>query len=100
MKLELYIKPCPWCRETPKISFPYEQETWEWYIFCQNIHCLMKPRSPQVWIRKTQKADLNKICFKVEKLVLKWNTNNPFQVIDKTIIDLAPLNLPPFMYIP
>jgi hypothetical protein len=99
MKLELYIKPCPWCRETPKVSLPYSNETWQWKIKCLNGLCLMQPESPYVNIRKTQKTDLNHICFKVEKLVNKWNTNNPFPVKDKKIIDLAPLNLPPFMYV-
>lgn len=98
MKLELYIKPCPWCRETPQVSFPVNttEETWSWKIYCYNDDCLMRPESPVVNIRKTQKKDLNHICFKVEKLVEKWNTNNPFKVKDKTIIDLTPLNLQPF----
>lgn len=100
MKLEVLIKPCPWCRVTPKMVLPnHEPSTWLWLIQCQNGSCTIKPESPYVVLRKTTKKDLNKIYSKVEELALKWNTNNPFPVIDKTVIDLTPLNLPS-MYIP
>lgn len=70
------LKPCPWCKKTPRFYMMYE-ETWLPHIYCANNDCKVQPKSKYVPIRKKQKIDLQTIKDKIEILIGYWNDNNP-----------------------
>lgn len=88
MNLEIILCPCPWCRETPELHMPIDDDTWKWSIFCANIKCRMKPESPYVSIRKTSKTIRSRFLNKVKELAQKWNQGNPIPAKDKKVVDL------------
>ena len=91
MEIEVELRPCPWCRQTPDIYMPIEEETWIWEIKCKNILCTMKPRSPHISIRKTSKIYLIRLFLKLCDLAEKWNHGNPFPAFEAKSIDLTPI---------
>ncbi len=91
MKIKLILRPCPWCRKTPDIWMPIQEETWQWKIKCINPDCGMKPESPHVSIRKSNKKEFYAFHGKVERLCSLWNHNNPFKAFEAKIINLASL---------
>lgn len=91
MKIEVVLKPCPWCKKTPDIWMPIEGDTWCWLIQCNNYYCRMKPKSPHVSIRKTTKSDFFLWHGKVESLAHRWNAGNPFKAFEMKVIDLERL---------
>lgn len=98
MKVEIILKPCPWCRKTPKTWLPLDNsddplnETWLWYIYCDNRKCEMRPRSPHVSIRKTTKTSLPRIMAKIAHLANRWNEGNPCEAYEKLIVDLSKID--------
>lgn len=91
MKIEVVLKPCPWCRKTPDIWMPVEGVTWCWQIQCDNNECWMKPKTGHVSIRKTTKKDFFSFHGKVERLAHIWNGGNPFKAYEMKVIDLEHL---------
>ncbi len=93
MKLEVVLKPCPWCKKTPELELPISDKgdgkTWCWAICCRNPECLMQPRSPHVNLRKAQKNDSYQVKFKMGKLADKWNTGNNTIAFEKKIVDIT-----------
>lgn len=89
MQVEIILKPCPWCYNTPDIYMPIpEDETWCWKILCINPLCKMHPESPHVSIRNTSKTDFLMFRNKLESLVDRWNGGNLLRAKDKKIIQL------------
>ena len=91
MKLEVVLKPCPWCRKTPEIYMPIGDGTWCWDIRCANESCSMKPKTPYVSIRNTTKYMFDNFYEKLRYMANTWNGGNPFPPYDMKVIDLAPL---------
>ena len=91
MKLELILKPCPWCKKTPELEMPIPDDTWCWNIQCRNPSCAVNPKSKHVSIRNTNKTQFFSFHGKVEKLVLGWNYGNLCKPYEKKVIDLAML---------
>lgn len=91
MKIEIILKPCPWCHKTPDIWMPIEGTTWCWSIWCMNRDCHMKPRAPYVSIRNTTKKDFFSFHGKIERLVHTWNGGNPMKAFEMKVIDLSSL---------
>ena len=91
MKIEVVLKPCPWCRKTPDIWMPIEEGTWCWDIRCNYSGCRMKPRSPHVSIRKNTKKEFFLFHGKLENLSNIWNGGNPFPGYELKVIDMSTL---------
>lgn len=92
MKIEVIIKPCPWCKQTPDLNMPIDNltncdGTWCWYIQC--FKCKMKPKSPYVSLRKTTKTDPFRIGKKLEELAHMWNEGNDYKAYEKKVVDLS-----------
>ncbi len=85
MKIELELKPCPWCKFTPNLYMPIGQDTWIWQICCER--CNVAP-SCSVSIRKSAKTNFARFCYKVKELQAKWNGGNPMPAYEKKVIDL------------
>ena len=88
--VEAPLKPCPWCKKTPKLLMPLdngmkeEEETWMWKIYCDcDVHS-----GAHISIRKTSKTNLIRFLDKVDELFNKWNENNPVKAYEKKILDL------------
>ncbi len=94
-KAEIMIKPCPWCKKTPSIWLPIDNDwvdnklmgkaSWEWWIGCYN--CKVKCRT-HVTIRKSQKTTLSKCLMKLNLLASQWNENNPEKAYENVIVNL------------
>lgn len=76
------IKPCPWCKKTPRfymflghLNAPVE--TWLPEIQCRGEGCKVHPKSKYIPIRKKQKANPIIIKEKIEKVIAYWNDDNP-----------------------
>lgn len=91
MKLEVVLRPCPWCRKTPELWMPIPEKTWCWWVVCDNKDCHMKPRSPHVSIRNTTKKNFVSFYYKIERLAHTWNGGNPICPYEMKIIDLEKL---------
>ena len=91
MKIELILKPCPWCNETPTIWMPISQDTWLWKVECDNNKCLMRPKSPHVAFRNTSKTDFLRFVDKIHLMAEMWNIRNPRLARDKKVIDVSAL---------
>jgi hypothetical protein len=91
MKIELILKPCPWCKKTPDIWMPIEDDTWCWKIMCINTHCRIKPSTAHVSIRKSAKTNFWNFHDKLEKIVCGWNYGNEGKPYEKKLIDLEEL---------
>lgn len=91
MKIEVVLKPCPWCRKTPDIWMPIEEVTWCWHIRCVNKECHMKPQSPHVSIRKNAKCEFFSFHRKLELLAHTWNGGNPLPPFEIKVVDLSQL---------
>jgi len=91
MKIEVILKPCPWCRQTPDIWMPISEPTWCWKILCMNLDCNMRPSSPHVAIRNTTKKNFYQFHNKLENLAFSWNGGNPFRPYEMKVIDLKEL---------
>lgn len=89
MKLNLVLKPCPWCRKTPTLWMPIEEDTWCWNIECHSQSCKMKPKSPHVSFRKSAKTQYFSFYSKLEGLCFMWNYRNPFNAFECKQIDLT-----------
>lgn len=87
--VEAPLKPCPWCKKTPKLLMPLDQkdagdETWMWKIYCDcDVHS-----GAHISIRNTSKTNLGRFLDKVDELFNKWNENNPVKAYEKKILDL------------
>ena len=88
MKLEVVLKPCPWCRKTPDIFMPIVEDTWCWEIQCNNQDCWMKPKTRHVAIRKTTKKEFIAFHAKIDRLAHIWNGGNPMKAYEMKVIDL------------
>ena len=76
--VEVIIKPCPWCKKTPRLVVPYEnEETWNCIIYCINKECKIQPSTNIVDIRNTSKTIWERFINKINFLVNNWNTGNP-----------------------
>src|SRR5271167_3430894 len=91
------LKPCPWCRKTPKFYMflgagGQKQETWLPEIHCSNYECSMVAKTKYIPIRKKQKKDPVVIKEKLERLIARWNDNNPLiatEGIELDFIEIA-----------
>lgn len=88
MKIEIVLKPCPWCDKTPEVFFPTSGDTWCWYIYCGHKECSMTPKSHYVAIRKTSKYTPKAIIKKLTILANRWNKGNPRVAREMKVIDL------------
>jgi hypothetical protein len=86
------LAPCPWCRKTPQLVTPVDESTWCWTIKCSNYQCLVRPKAPNVCIRKTQKTSIVAIEQKLVELFRRWNQNNPFLPFEAKVIKYSSLN--------
>lgn len=85
------LKPCPWCKKTPELWMPVNDDTWKWEIVCRTQECKMKPRSPHVSIRKTTKESIEKIAEKLAILAEMWNSGNDCVAFEYKIVDTGPI---------
>lgn len=88
MKIEVILKPCPWCRCTPELVMPIEDPTWLWYIECRNPQCKARPRAPYTAFRNSAKNEFYTFAAKLQELVSKWNDNNFLAPYEMKVIDL------------
>ena len=92
MKIELALKPCPWCKRTPDINMPIpDDQTWSWYIECRALNCAVRPRGPKINFRNTSKTDYIRFINKIEQMVEFWNTGIETIVKELKVIDLTPI---------
>lgn len=89
MKIEVVLKPCPWCKKTPDIWMPIEEATWCWEIRCINQHCEMRPKTPYVSIRKSNKENFILFHEKLCVLVHRWNHGLHTKPYEMKVIDLT-----------
>ena len=80
------LKPCPWCKETPKFFMGILQ-TWMPCIKCQNDACTVQPKSKYVPIRKKQKENPVILKEKIERVISRWNEDNPMVATEGFAID-------------
>ncbi len=83
MHIEFVVKPCPWCKKTPGLWMPIEEETWSWFIRCDNPECSVEPRSKHVNFRNTAKTSVARFIAKVDELIGSWNKGNDLAPIEK-----------------
>lgn len=74
----LSLRPCPWCKRTPRFSMYLNQITWTPTLRCEYHKCQVKPESQHVNIRKGQKYDPSAIRQKIIRLFNSWNTGNDY----------------------
>lgn len=92
MNIEVILKPCPWCHETPDIHMPVpDKDTWCWEIRCNNSNCKMRPKSPYIAIRNTSKTDFSRFFGKLCELAFKWNHGNWMTIKEMKLIDISPI---------
>ena len=89
MYLDVVLKPCPWCKETPEIYMPVSEDTWCWDIRCRHKSCDMRPTSPHVSLRNSTKTDYMRFFFRIQDLADRWNRGNPCKPIALKRIELA-----------
>lgn len=89
MKLEVVLKPCPWCKKTPDMQMPTWDDTWKWTIRCANTMCGVQPESKHVSVRNTSKTLLSRFVQKVDQLASNWNQGNDYKAFEKKVIDLS-----------
>jgi hypothetical protein len=81
---------CPWCREYPQLmifeSAEVNETTWLVFIQC-NGKCFVKPMTPYVPIRKSQKKDREVVKNKIMKVIDWWNENNPYSAEMGSLMD-------------
>ena len=87
--VESPLKPCPWCRKTPKMNMTLgcdskPDETWVWKIFCD---CNVRVET-SVSLRKTAKTKVERLLMKLDDLFYKWNQMNPLPAYEKKVIDI------------
>lgn len=87
--IEVVLRPCPWCKQTPDLEMPIHEDTWRWLVRCKTNACGMQPVSPHVSIRKTGKKSSNVIAEKLQKLADMWNVGNEYRATYKKIVDLG-----------
>ena len=86
------LKPCPWCKTTPKFYMMYRvgkklEDTYLPEIYCENEDCKVHPRSKYVPIRKKQRFDKQIIKDKIERAIGYWNDGNPMIATEGIEID-------------
>lgn len=88
--VEAPVKPCPWCKKTPDLRMPLDQEgdtddkTWVWKITCS---CKVSSEA-SISIRNTSKTDLTRFLDKLDEWYDKWNSGNDCRAYEKKVIDL------------
>jgi hypothetical protein len=85
---EFVIKPCPWCKKTPRLSISYHEHcggTWLWYVICQSYDCPIKPKGREIGVRNTSKTSLERQYNKIIDIIYEWNCSNPIPPYEKTI---------------
>lgn len=88
--IEAPLKPCPWCKKTPSLWMPLDQQhkeqedTWVWRISC---NCRVKSEAT-VSIRNTSKTNLTRFLDKVDELFDKWNSGLSVNAYEKKVLDL------------
>ncbi len=101
MKLELILKPCPWCGLTPEIQMPIpDDKTWIWKIRCESACCSVNPEGKGMNFRNTSKTIWYLFLEKVERMIAMWNGHIVFPAHEKKVIDLKEImynfkNIPP-----
>ncbi len=82
MKEIIAIKPCPWCKKTPRFTMWLNKEIWLPHLECINSTCNVNPKSKYVPIRKRQKKSISIIEMKIKKCILNWNEFNPCEAYE------------------
>jgi hypothetical protein len=92
--VEAALKPCPWCKRTPDLRMPLDQEeatkwgkrpeTWVWTIGCS---CRVKSVC-SISIRNTTKTEVSRFLNKLNDLFSAWNSGNDCKAYEKKVIDL------------
>lgn len=77
MKKIYPIKPCPWCKMTPKFVMWFDKPTFLPHFKCETTSCTVQPESRYVPIRNTSKKDPERFRSKIELMILHWNRENP-----------------------
>jgi hypothetical protein len=92
MKQVYPIKPCPWCKTTPKFLMFLDKQTWTPKFLCSNSKCLVRPESQYVSIRKTSKTNPERLKNKIEKLINSWNEGNPINAYEGLEFDFEEIS--------
>lgn len=91
--IEIPLKPCPWCKKTPELLMPIEDDetckTRMWHIECKNSQCDINPRSKYICIRNTKKKSVFHIIDKLKELENMWNTNNDTIAYEKKVVNIT-----------
>jgi len=87
MKRTYPIKPCPWCKKTPKFHMYLSNPTWLPEFRCENSDCLVNPKSKYVPIRNTSKKNAESMRIRIEKMINRWNEHNPIEAYEGLIFD-------------
>ncbi len=92
--IEVVLKPCPWCKETPTLVLPYmSKQTWQWTIECKNTKCSVQPLSKHVSVRNTAKTNFSPLISKLAKLADIWNIGNPIKAYEMKQVDLSKIGI-------
>ena len=81
--IDIVLNPCPWCKKTPELNAPMDENTWTWTVRCINEDCTVCPVSKHINIRNSQKYDLHHILGKLEILCSYWNLNNDYKPYER-----------------
>jgi hypothetical protein len=86
------LKPCPWCKTTPKFKMYYgvlnkPQETFLPEVYCENVSCKVNPKSKYVAIRKLQRFNPLILKNKIERAIENWNSGNEYQAKEGIQLD-------------
>jgi len=92
MIVQYIIKPCPWCKVTPKLDIPYKDDsTWLIKVRCNSVSCSVKPNGRYVPVRNTTKHNWQKFQDKIALAISYWNVNNPIEPTHMTKVDFTPM---------
>ncbi len=90
MELAFLIKPCPWCKRTPKFTIPVDEPgTWNAFLGCAYRDCKIHPATKIIGIRRTSKTIFARFRDKICLMVASWNTGNSLLPYEATLIDLS-----------
>lgn len=99
-KVRVSLKPCPWCKKTPRIFLPYDYEqddTWQWTVRCNHnekdheIFHAWRKIEVSVSVRKDSKKYFWHAIHKIEDLVFAWNEGLDTVAYESIEVDLTDL---------
>ena len=90
-QISIRSKPCPWCKESPRVYTPLHEDTWKWTVECNNSNCNVQPKSKHASFRKTSKKNIHLFLKKLDQLIESWNLNNDYECKHNTKLHLYTL---------